>query len=81
MAISVPPGLAQLAGDRDQITLHEFATLINRADQTLRKEHCLRGHVYGVRLKKIGNRLHAPVAEVARLLTQGQQPAPQEPAE
>jgi len=66
--ITTPPGLARLAGNRDYITLRELAQVLCKAEQTLRKLHCTRGEVYGIRLSKVGGRLLAPVAETAELL-------------
>lgn len=65
---NIPPGLAQLAAGRDLITLAELGRVLNKAPQTLRKLHCTDGDVYGIRLRKLGNRLMAPVADVARVL-------------
>lgn len=66
--ITVPPGLARVAGNRDFITLRELAQVLCKAEQTLRKLHCTQGEVYGIRLHKVGGRLLAPVTEAAELL-------------
>jgi hypothetical protein len=68
MEINIPPGLAAIAGNRDFITLRELSFVLNRAEQTIRKLHCLNGEVYGIRLHKIGGRLSASVADTAALL-------------
>ena len=68
MRTEIPPGLAATAGGRDYITLRELSEALNRAQQTLRKLHCTQGHVYGIRLSKIGGRLQASVADTAALL-------------
>jgi hypothetical protein len=68
----ISPGLAATARGRDYITLRELAEALNKAPQTLRKLHCTQGEVYGIRLHKIGGRLHASVDDTAALLTGSQ---------
>jgi len=65
------PELSQIAAGRDHIITGEFARVINRADQTIRKNYCLHGECYGIRPVKIGNRLLWPVARIAVLLRGG----------
>lgn len=65
----LPPELAAIAAGRDHILTPEFAKAANRADQTIRKNHCLTGECFGIRPIKFGNRLLWPVDQVAALLT------------
>ena len=67
-AISIPQGLAALAGSRDFITTPEFAQVFNIQPQTARKNYCLTGEVYGIRPTKVGNRLLWSVAQIAEKL-------------
>lgn len=71
MRIELPPALAEVAAGRDHITTREFARALNKAEQTIRKLHCLTGEAYGIRPTKIGNHLDWPVAPIAALLTGG----------
>jgi len=64
----IPAKLQEVAGTRDLITTAETATALNKARQTLLKEFCLKGSVYGIVPKKIGGRLLFPVSQVAKLL-------------
>ncbi len=61
----IPQGLLAVAGHRDLITTPEFALVFNVQPQTVRKNYCLTGEVYGIRPTKIGNRLLWPVAKIA----------------
>lgn len=65
---TLPPALAAIAAGRDHIQTAEFAHAANRASQTIRKNFCLTGECFGIRPVKFGNRLHWPVAEIAKLL-------------
>lgn len=65
---SIPSGLACIASNRDFITTHEFARVFSVKPQTIRKNYCLTGEVYGVKPIKIGNRLLWSVAQVAERL-------------
>jgi hypothetical protein len=65
---SLPPALAVIAAGRDHILTEEFARASNRASQTIRKNHCMKGECFGIRPLKFGNRLLWPVAEIAALL-------------
>ena len=67
-SIQIPPALSEISRGRDYILTAEFATVVNCATQTIRKNFCQTGHCYGVRPLKIGNRLLWPVADLARLL-------------
>lgn len=64
----IPQGLSVVAGGRDLITTPEFARVFNVQPQTVRKNYCLTGHVYGIRPTKIGNRLLWSVKKVAEKL-------------
>lgn len=61
----IPQGLLAVAGSRDLITTPEFAQVFNVQPQTVRKNYCLTGEVYGIRPTKIGNRLLWPVSRIA----------------
>ena len=56
---------------RPHATTTEFAHFIAKAQQTIRKNHCLTGDAFGVVPTKIGNRLLWPVVDIARLLSEG----------
>ena len=64
----LPAALAAIAAGRDHIVTAEFARATNRADQTIRKNYCLRGECFEIRPVKIGNRLLWPVTGIAALL-------------
>jgi hypothetical protein len=64
----IPQGLLAVAGHRDLITTPGFALVFNVQPQTVRKNYCLTGEVYGIRPTKIGNRLLWPVAKIATRL-------------
>jgi hypothetical protein len=64
----IPQGLSTLAGSRDLITTPEFAQVFNIRPQTVRKNYCLSGEVYGIRPTKVGNRLLWSVAQIAEKL-------------
>ncbi len=72
---NIPQGLSSIAGKRDLITVRELAQVLSRSEQTIRKLHCVNGEVYGIRLKKIGGRLMASVAETAAVMNGCQQQA------
>jgi len=68
----IPPALAEISEGRDLITLRELACALNKSEQTLRKEHCVTGTAYGIRLHKIGGRLLASVSDAAALINGSQ---------
>lgn len=70
---NIPHQLAELASHRDFIQTAEIALVTNHKPQTVRKAYCLTGEYFGIRPKKLGNRLLWPVADVARLLNGGAQ--------
>ena len=70
---SLPPSLAELAKGRDHIQTGELAIATNHKPQTVRKKYCLEGEYFGIRPIKLGNRLFWPVADVAKLLNEGEQ--------
>lgn len=70
---SLPPALSAIAAGRDHLNTAEFAKAVDRANQTIRKNYCLTGQCFGIRPVKFGNRLLWPVADIARLLSGGQQ--------
>ena len=61
-------GLAAIAQNRDFINTDEFAIVINKASQTIRKNYCLTGNAFGIQPLKIGNRLLWSVNAIANLL-------------
>ena len=63
------PGLAATAAGRDYIPTPDFAKVMTRASQTIRKNYCLGGECFGIRPVKVGNRLMWPVAQIALLLS------------
>jgi hypothetical protein len=66
--IEINPELARVAKGRDHILTPEFANVLSRSGQTIRKNYCLTGEAYGIRPIKIGNRLLWPVASISALL-------------
>jgi hypothetical protein len=64
----IPQGLSAVAGNRDFIQTPEIAQVFNIKPQTVRKNYCLTGEVYGIRPIKMGNRLLWSVAEIAARL-------------
>lgn len=64
----IPQGLLAIAGCRDLITTTEFALIFNIQPQTVRKNYCLSGEVYGIKPTKIGNRLLWSVTKIAEKL-------------
>jgi hypothetical protein len=64
----LPSGLHKLAAGRDLISTDEYATVINKASQTVRKTYCLTGEAFGIRPIKVGNRLLWNVEDVAKVL-------------
>lgn len=64
----IPQGLRAVAGNRDLITTPEFAQIFNVRPQTVRKNYCQSGEVYGIRPTKIGNRLLWSVNHIAEKL-------------
>lgn len=68
---NIPPELAAIAAGRVNITTREFAKVINKAPQTVRKVYCLTGEAYGIKPVKVGNGLNWGVAHTAALLNGG----------
>ena len=68
----IPHGLAEIAKSRDFITTAEFSTVISKAEQTIRKEHSIRGQAFGIKPLKIGNRLLWSVNRIALLINQSE---------
>ncbi len=64
----IPQGLLTIAGHRDLITTPEFAQVFNIQPQTVRKNYCLTGEVYGIKPTKVGSRLLWSVAKIAEKL-------------
>jgi hypothetical protein len=64
--------LDAIAAGRDYINTPEFARAIGMTSQTVRKNHHLFGSCYGIKPRKIGNRLCWPVAKVAQLIRRGE---------
>lgn len=71
MRTVIPEALAEVAAGRDFIKTREFSKALNKAEQTVRKLHCLTGHAYGIRPIKVGNELNWSVVETAALLNGG----------
>ena len=70
--IGMPEGLAGVSNGRDKVTTEEFAKVLSKSSQTLRKNYCLKGEVYGLRPIKIGGRLLWNVKDIAVLLLEGE---------
>ena len=66
------PALLKISGNRDLVSTNEYATLIDKTAQTIRKNYCLTGEAFGIRPIKIGNRLMWRVNDVARLIEEGE---------
>ena len=64
--------LLKISGSRDLVSTNEYATLIDKTAQTIRKNYCLTGDAFGIRPIKIGNRLMWRVNDVARLIEEGE---------
>jgi hypothetical protein len=62
------PALAALASGRDHIKTSEFAKLLCKEPQTLRKNYSQKGECFGIRPLKVGSHLLWPVREIAVLL-------------
>jgi hypothetical protein len=67
----IPEALAAISSGRDHIKTDEYAQVLSKATQTIRKNYCLTGECYGIRPLKVGNSLLWPVKEVAALLMEG----------
>jgi hypothetical protein len=67
-AAPLPPVLAAIAAGRDHLLTEEFAMATGRANQTIRKNYCMKGECFGIRPLKFGNRLLWPVHQIAALL-------------
>lgn len=72
LSINIPEGLAKVAGNRDLITVRDLSQVLSKSEQTIRKLHCTKGEVYGIRLQKIGGRLMASVLQTASVLNGGE---------
>ncbi|CAJ0873887.1 hypothetical protein R77569_02567 [Ralstonia mannitolilytica] len=66
----IPPGLAFIANGRDALPTNEAAIVLNRKDQTMRKWACLENGP--IRPVRINGRLAWRVADLAKLLNEGQ---------
>ena len=66
--IHILQGLSAIAGNRDYIQTPEIAQVFNIKPQTVRKNYCLTGEVYGIRPIKLGNRLLWSVTQIAARL-------------
>jgi len=66
-AFPLPPALAELSFGTGHILTKEFARLIRREVQTIRKMLSQNGEVYGIRPHKLGNRWLWNVQDVASL--------------
>ncbi len=53
------------------VTTQELAKSLKCSAKTIRKNHCLTGHCYGIRPIKVGGRLLWPISEIAKLLNGG----------
>jgi hypothetical protein len=62
------PALTALADGRDHIKTEEFARLLSKEPQTIRKNYSLKGECFGIRPRKVGSHLLWPVGEIAALL-------------
>jgi hypothetical protein len=69
--LEIPKELANVAQGRDHILTHEYAKAIGKSSQTIRKNYCVDGEVYGLRPVKIGGRLLWSVKDIAALLKEG----------
>ncbi|WP_439891575.1 helix-turn-helix domain-containing protein [Ralstonia sp. 25C] len=70
MNVTIPPGLAAVAGTRDVITTAEAAAILNFKENTLRKWSC---HERGpIRPVHINGRLGWKVTDIAELLAHGE---------
>lgn len=69
--VQIPSYLAKIATKSDFLQTDEFASVMRRADQTIRKAYCLTGHYLGIRPVKIGNRLLWRIKDIAELLEGG----------
>ena len=54
MKIDAPSALAEISKGRDHLNTAEFARLIGKSSQTIRKLNCLNGQAFGIRPVKIG---------------------------
>jgi len=68
----MPEGLIGMSNGRDRVTTQELAKILSKSSQTLRKNYCLNGEVYGLRPIKIGGRLLWDVKDIAALLVVGE---------
>ena len=66
--VELPPALARVAEGRDHITTEEFARVVIKAPQTIRKNYNQTGECFGIRPVKVGNALLWPVAPIAERL-------------
>lgn len=70
-AVPLPPTLAEIATKTDFLRTDEFASVLRRASQTIRKAYSLTGHYLGIRPVKLGNRLLWRINDIAELLEGG----------
>ncbi|CAM3613225.1 hypothetical protein B0G85_0475 [Polynucleobacter brandtiae] len=57
-----------ISAESRQLTTNEFANAFRITCQTVRKNHCLFGHCYGIRPIKVGNKLLWPSQNVVEML-------------
>jgi hypothetical protein len=65
--LPLPPALAQISFGTGHILTKEFARIIRKEMQTIRKMLSQKGDVYGIRPHKMGNRWLWDVRDVATL--------------
>jgi hypothetical protein len=63
--VIIPPKLALIAGNRDDITLNEFAEYKTVKPQTVRRNLCTHGECYGVVPIKSGKKWLFSVQKIA----------------
>jgi hypothetical protein len=63
--------ILKITHGRPHATTSEFGHITSKADQTIRKNYCLKGQAFGVTPIKIGNKLLWPVEQISRLLVTG----------
>jgi hypothetical protein len=67
LPLPLPPALAEIAFGTSYLVTKEFARIIRREMQTIRKLLSQKGEVYGIRPIKVGNRWLWDVRDVASL--------------
>ena len=63
--------LLSYTNGRPHATTAEYAHLVGRSEQTIRKNYCLCGNAFGIVPTKIGNRLLWPIEDIAQLFITG----------